>query len=148
MKTYILKYGMVLLAAAGCTAENIEESHVGTPEGQTYMTLIGNTAVDTKLAIGDKDGDRYPLSWSAGDQLGQDHHLDVLVLQKDRMVRLIRAGIRYALYHRIGIHHPATPLINPLFQEHRIFLRLAYPIGRDHDFLFPNFYTLCHDIAL
>lgn len=70
MKTYILKYGMVLLAAAGCTAENIEESHVGTPEGQTYMTLIGNTAVDTKLAIGDKDGDRYPLSWSAGDQLG------------------------------------------------------------------------------
>ncbi len=70
MKTDILKYGIILLAAAGCTAENLEKNPSGTPEGQTYMTLIGGTGIDTKLAIGDKDGDKYPLSWSAGDQIG------------------------------------------------------------------------------
>ena len=69
MKIDILKSGLLLLAVAGCSAE-MEECTISNIENEKYLTLIADTEISTKLAIGDKNGDRYPLTWSSGDQLG------------------------------------------------------------------------------
>ncbi|MGN0190064.1 MAG: hypothetical protein ACI39U_00255, partial [Candidatus Cryptobacteroides sp.] len=65
-------YGSLMLVAAvvatsvSCTKENFVEQN-----GQEGKRLVfsGSTVIDTKIAIGEKDGQIYPLLWQEGDAI-------------------------------------------------------------------------------
>lgn len=65
MKRYIFAAGTAVLAAASCS---IDENKLEQPyEEGTRITLSGQTSLDTKVSIGEKDGETYPLLWATGD---------------------------------------------------------------------------------
>lgn len=65
MKKYILAIGVTALAAASCS---LEENKLEQPAAEgARMTLSGTTSVNTKISIGEKDGNIYPLLWATGD---------------------------------------------------------------------------------
>ena len=65
MKNMILVIGTAALAAVSCS---IEENKLEQPAAEgNRMTLSGTVTIGTKVSIGEKDGEVYPLLWSAGD---------------------------------------------------------------------------------
>ena len=76
----------------------------------------------------------------AASQFGQNHHLQVLVLQIHSLVGLIHFLVGHTLDDGVGIDHAAAALIHPLLQEDGILLRCASLIRRDDHLLFPCFY--------
>lgn len=65
MKRYIFAAGAAVLAVASCS---IDENKLERPyEGGARITLSGQTSLDTKVSIGEKDGETYPLLWATGD---------------------------------------------------------------------------------
>lgn len=65
MKRYIFAAGTAVLAVASCS---IDENKLEQPcEEGTRITLSGQTSLDTKVSIGEKDGETYPLLWATGD---------------------------------------------------------------------------------
>lgn len=61
----ILVIGTAALAAVSCS---IEENKLEQPAAEgNRMTLSGTVTIGTKVSIGEKDGEVYPLLWSAGD---------------------------------------------------------------------------------
>ena len=73
-------------------------------------------------------------------QLGQNHHLDVFILNPDGMPLLIHLFIADTLDDRIRINHTTRTLINSFFQENRILLRGSHLIGWNHHCFSPSFY--------
>ena len=82
--------------------------------------------VDEVIAVRLVIGPLYPAA-----QLRQHHDVDIFVLQDDRIVCDILLLIHDLVYYRIGVDTPAAALIDALFQEHRILVRLADAIGRN-----------------
>ena len=65
MKKYILALGLAALTAASCS---INENKLAQPEtAGPRLVLSGETTVNTKVSVGEKDGDIYPLLWVTGD---------------------------------------------------------------------------------
>ena len=94
--------------------------------------IVVNKVVIIGLVVG-------PLDSAA--QLRQDHHLDVLILQIDRLpvpVMLLPAD---DLGGGIGINLSRASLIHPLLQKHGILIGLSDFIGGDQHRLFPDFHT-------
>lgn len=66
-KTTYIAAALLLTIAAGCQKETLEENAKG--RTVTY-TFCGETAASTKISIGEKSGDKWPVLWSEGDKLG------------------------------------------------------------------------------
>lgn len=65
MKKYILVLGLAAFAAASCS---IDENKLAQPETDgPRLVLSGETTMNTKVSVGEKDGDIYPLLWVTGD---------------------------------------------------------------------------------
>ena len=73
-------------------------------------------------------------------QLGQDHHLEVLVLDIDGVVLLVDTLVADALDDGIGIYHTATALIHAVLKEYGVLLRCTHLVGGDGHLLSPCFY--------
>ena len=80
-------------------------------------------------------------------QLGQHHHLQVLVLQKHRLVGYVLLLVGDFLRHWEGVHLPRAALVGPVLQKQRGRLRTAGTVGGDGDFFFPNLH-LAHGALL
>lgn len=66
-KTIYIAAALLLTLAAGCQKETLDES----VKGKTVRyTFCGETTAPTKISIGEKTGDKWPVLWSAGDKLG------------------------------------------------------------------------------
>ena len=66
-------------------------------------------------------------------QLRQHHHLNVLVFQEDGSVGLVLLFIQDLVHHGQGVDLAAGALVDALFQEHGVTVRLADAVGGDHD---------------
>jgi hypothetical protein len=60
---------LTTLIAASCTQEQLPATDA-TPRGGRQLTLIGHLSSQTRISIGDKTGNTYPVRWSDGDMLG------------------------------------------------------------------------------
>ena len=100
-------------------------------EGRLDHMIVVDEIVVVRLIVGTLD----PTA-----ELRQDHHLQILILEPDRMIRLILLFIIYFFDRRVRIDASGASLVDTLLQEHRILIRLADPIGRDHLDGFPNLY--------
>lgn len=58
-----------ILLMTGCTKDDIAESSEEDVRSGRIM-LIGGFAPDTRIAIGEKEGESYPVMWTADDALG------------------------------------------------------------------------------
>ena len=65
----------------------------------------------------------------------QDHELDVLVLQHDRLIGPVEFFLGNAVSQRVGIDPSTAALVVALIQEHRIEVRRRRRIGGEHDLL-------------
>ena len=90
--------------------------------------------VDEVIAVGLVVG-----ALDAAAQLGQHHHADVVVLQPHRGIGLIDLLVEDLVDDRQRIHLAAGALIDALFQEHGVFVRLADAVGGQRDPLHPDF---------
>ena len=79
-------------------------------------------------------GHLYPSA-----QFGENHDLDILVLQKDSVVFLVHLLVRDGLDDGIGINDAAASLIDTFLQEYGILFGLSCLIGRNRDLFFPSF---------
>ena len=95
--------------------------------------IIVHEIVPVRFVIG-------PLDPTA--QLRQNHDFYVFILQKHRVPDLILLHRADRLRRRIRVDLSAAALINTLFQKHRVFIRRAHLISRDHDRFLPDFYFL------
>lgn len=68
MKKIILASAITAMALVSCTKE-INEAAPASVKGSGFE-LIGEIAPETKLAIGELSEGVYPLTWTAGDQIG------------------------------------------------------------------------------
>ena len=73
-------------------------------------------------------------------QLGQDHHLEVLVLDIDGVVLLVNTLVADAFDDGIGIYHTATALIHAVLKEYGVLLRRTHLVGGNGHLLSPCFY--------
>ena len=73
-------------------------------------------------------------------QLGQNHHLEVLVLNIDGVVLLVDTLIADALDDGIRVYHTAAALIHAVLKEYGILLRRTHLVGGDGHLLSPCFY--------
>ena len=64
-------------------------------------------------------------------QLGQDHDLEIAVLEVDGRPRLERGRIGDLIDDGVGVDGAAAALVDAFLQEHRVAVRLADAIGRD-----------------
>ena len=92
-----------------------------------HMVIV-HKIISVRLVIGSLD----PAS-----ELREDHHLDIVVFKKHRLVNLIRFLAADLFRRRIRIHLSAAALIYSLFQKHRILIRFPHFIGWDHYLFFP-----------
>lgn len=71
MKNILFATCVVVLTLVGCTQDELLSSDENTKQAAgSRLTLVGQTSVQTRISIGDKDGDTYPVLWSDGDALG------------------------------------------------------------------------------
>ncbi|MPM34972.1 hypothetical protein SDC9_81562 [bioreactor metagenome] len=75
-------------------------------------------------------------------QFGQDHHLQVSVFKKKRLIAFILFLVINFFNHRIGIYRPRATLIDPFFQKNRIFFFFPHCISRQRDIFHPCFYNM------
>ena len=73
-------------------------------------------------------------------ELWENHHLQIFIFEPDCVIRLVLLLIINLLNRRIRIDSSGASLVDTLLQEHRIFIRLTDPVGRDHLDRFPNLY--------
>ena len=90
--------------------------------------------VDEVVAVGLVVG-----ALDAAAQLRQHHHADVVVLQPHRGIGLIDLLVEDLVDDGQRIHLAAGALIDALFEEHGVLVRLADAIGGQHDLLHPDF---------
>ncbi|MBO5194605.1 MAG: hypothetical protein J6B62_06885, partial [Bacteroidales bacterium] len=64
-------YTIGIAAALFAVSCSIEENKLEQPSASqgTKLTLTGYTYPQTKVSIGEKDGDKYPLLWGDGDAI-------------------------------------------------------------------------------
>src|SRR5690606_23132252 len=68
----------------------------------------------------------------ASPDLRQDHHQDVLVLDRDRVPSTILTHLADPIVERKRIHAAARALVDPVLEEHRVPFRLSRDIGWKH----------------
>ena len=73
----------------------------------------------------------------ASAQFGQNHHLDIFVLDEQGMIEFVRLFVRNLLDYRIRVHRTATALIHPLFEEDGVLLLFSYLVGGKQDIFLP-----------
>jgi len=73
----------------------------------------------------------------ASAQFREYHHLDIFVLDEERMVKLVFLLVGDFLYHGIRIDRAAAALVDTFLQEDRILFFLADFVGGEQDVLFP-----------
>lgn len=64
MKRYTILFAVMLSAAVSCSKNEIQS---GNPADGSAIDVVMQDA--TKVAVGDKTGEYYPLSWEAGDRI-------------------------------------------------------------------------------
>ena len=60
MKKYISLFGALALIAASCSVDENKMARPGTEDG-SRIVLSGTSTMNTKVSIGEKDGEVYPL---------------------------------------------------------------------------------------
>ena len=72
MKNILFLIGAMALIMASCTQDEIVSSDNGKEPSNSgsCLTLVGLSSPQTRVSIGDKAGDVYPVIWSEGDALG------------------------------------------------------------------------------
>ena len=75
-------------------------------------------------------------------QLGQNHHLEVLVLNIDGAVLSIDTLVADTLDNGIRVYYAATSLIHAVLKEDGALLRCTHLISGDGHLLSPCFYHL------
>ena len=90
--------------------------------------IIVYKIITVRLVIG-------PLNPSS--ELREDHHLYIIILKKDRVICLIRFHTADLFRRGVRIHFSTAALIDSFLQKHRILIRLAGFISRDHYLFFP-----------
>ncbi len=64
MKRFIIPLSLAVMTLASCS---IEEENAPVPSQGTHLVFSGETCASTKVSIGEKDGETYPLLWYTGD---------------------------------------------------------------------------------
>ena len=72
----------------------------------------------------------------------QYHDLEIFIFYPDGFPLLIHLLIRNRLNDRVRINHTTRSLIDTLFQEHRVLLRLSHLICWNRHYFSPSFYHL------
>ena len=75
-------------------------------------------------------------------QFWQDHHHDILVLDKHGLVVLVHFLVADRLNDGIRINHSTRTLIDTLLQKHRVLLWCSYLIGGYRNYFSPSFYHI------
>lgn len=65
-KSIYIAASLLLTIAAGCQKETLKEN----VKGSVKYTFCGETTASTKMSIGEKSGEKWPVLWSEGDKLG------------------------------------------------------------------------------
>ena len=113
----------------------VELDSTGNPgSGKAYERRLDDPVVIDEMALLD-----FVVSHlDPSPELGEDHHLDVFILQEDCKIFLVHLLPGDALDHGIGIDDSAGTLVHPLFEEDGILFRLAGLVGRDDHLFFPG----------
>ena len=72
MKNKLYAIGVTILMMTSCTQDELISSDNGREPvtAGSCLTLVGLSSPQTRVSIGDKTGDVYPVLWSEGDALG------------------------------------------------------------------------------
>ncbi len=72
MKNRLFAIGAMILMMTSCTQDEPISSDNGKEPATagSCLTLVGLSSPQTRVSIGDKTGDVYPVLWSEGDALG------------------------------------------------------------------------------
>ena len=72
MKNKLYAIGVTILMMTSCTQDELISSDNGKEPATagSCLTLVGLSSPQTRVSIGDKTGDVYPVLWSEGDALG------------------------------------------------------------------------------
>ena len=72
MKNRLFAIGAMILMMTSCTQDELISSDKGKEPATagSCLTLVGLSSTQTRVSIGDKTGDVYPVLWSEGDALG------------------------------------------------------------------------------
>ena len=72
MKNRLFAIGAMILMMTSCTQDELISSDNGKEPATagSCLTLVGLSSPQTRVSIGDKTGDVYPVLWSEGDALG------------------------------------------------------------------------------
>ena len=72
MKNRLFAIGAMILMMTSCTQDELISSDKGKEPATagSCLTLVGLSSPQTRVSIGDKTGDVYPVLWSEGDALG------------------------------------------------------------------------------
>lgn len=89
--------------------------------------------VDKVVAIGLVGG-----ALDAAAQFGQDHDLEVVVLQKDSGVLFVLFFVQDLVNDRVGVDLAGGTLVDTLFQEHWVLVGLAHTVSGNGDGLGPD----------
>lgn len=68
MKKLFLFVSLCALAFASCQKAELEE--VKASEGKYTYTFVGTATPDVKASVGDKENNKWPMLWEAGDKIG------------------------------------------------------------------------------
>ncbi len=66
MKKLLLSIAFFTFLLTGCTRDNSSDSNLGVEDGVHALTISTNS---TRISLGTKDGDTYPVYWSEGDKI-------------------------------------------------------------------------------
>ena len=71
MKNRLFAIGAMILMMTSCTQDEFISSDNGKEPATagSCLTLVGLSSPQTRVSIGDKTGDVYPVLWSEGDAL-------------------------------------------------------------------------------
>src|SRR5690554_4991184 len=61
---------LAITLITGCTKDDIIPSENGVNPKEGHLTLTVTPSPQTRISIGEKAGDAYPMLWTAGDALG------------------------------------------------------------------------------
>ena len=69
MKNKLYAIGVTILMMTSCTQDELISSDNGREPvtAGSCLTLVGLSSPQTRVSIGDKTGDVYPVLWSEGD---------------------------------------------------------------------------------
>ena len=72
MKNRLFAIGAMILMMTSCMQDELISSDKGKEPATagSCLTLVGLSSPQTRVSIGDKTGDVYPVLWSEGDALG------------------------------------------------------------------------------